>query len=694
MPDPTFLRLDRGDTSLAFHLRDGGVELLYAGPSLPGHEDGDALIQARRRGHHESQPDRPVAPSLLPQAGTGYLGKPSVALMRGERLTVAGLSLLRVHRDQYGATFTFADAAAGVDVVLTWRIAASGLTVSSARLTNLGQEPLVVLGLASLTLPLPDWARTLVRYSGRWAGEMQAERLALPAGAVEMASRGGRPGFGGGQWVWLESTGATEEAGRVVAAHLAWSGDHETRIERDAEGEAVLSMAARLEPGEVVLQPGESFATPDALFRITDKGRAAASQAFHAQLPPSPGPRKVHLNSWEALGFDMDVPRLTALADDAAALGVERFVVDDGWFAGRADDRSGLGDWRPDPVRFPEGLQPIVDHVRARSMDFGLWVEPEMVSPDSDLYRAHPDWCLHVAGERPMQRHQLVLDMTRTDVTAHLFDVIDRLLSDHPIAYLKWDHNRDLFPLAGKGHAQTRGLYSLLDRLRAAHPGVEIETCASGGGRVDFAMLSRCQRYWASDNNDAIERLRINRGWFRFLPLRVTGNHVGPSPNPVTGRRLDMSFRAKVAMFGHMGVEAEPAAMSQQDRAHLAAHIALYKEWRPVLHEGRLSEIVCEAPGIFGWFAWRGDLGLALAAQTQFNRDFNARPVRLTGLDPRRQHRVRLTEPWPAKASRYLPAPDLWREGIVLTGTALAEIGLALPLTHPETAWLIAVEAL
>jgi len=696
MPDlPTLLRLDGHDFTLAFRPRNSNVELIHAGARLPDAEDGEALIQACRRGRHESQPDVPVPPTLLPQAGAGYLGSPAVELMRDGALLPSAFVLTQAVQAPGEVRFVFDDPVIGAQITLDWRVGPTGVAICTAGLVNSGAAPLTILALASLALPLPDWARTLINYSGRWAGEMQAERIPLPMGTITSDSRGGRPGFGGGNWVWLEGPGVTEKAGAVLAAHLAWSGDHVTRIERNADGDAILLMGVRLEPGEIVLKPGERYDAPAALFRIGMQGRASASQAFHAQLPPSAGPRKVHLNSWEALAFDMDLPRLKALASDAAAIGVERFVLDDGWFAGRRNDRTSLGDWRADPGLFPDGLGPLIAHVHEQGMDFGLWVEPEMVSPDSDLYRAHPDWCLHVAGgNRPTQRHQLVLDLTRPEVEDHLFGVLDSLLWEHAIAYLKWDHNRDLFPQAGRGHRQTLALYRLLDRVRAAHPRVEIETCASGGGRVDFAILERCTRFWASDNNDAIERLRINQAWFRFLPLRATGNHVGPSPNPITGRRLDMDFRAKVAMFGHMGVEADPGAMPDEDRAVLARHIALYKDWRQVLHEGRLSEIICDAAGIYGWFAWDQHNGLALAASTLFGADFNAPPVRLTGLDPARSYRVRLLEPWPDKAARYLPAPDLWREGIVLSGQALAEVGLALPLTHPETAWLIAVEAL
>ena len=204
------------------------------------------------------------------------------------------------------------------------------------------------------------------------------------------------------------------------------------------------------------------------------------------------------------------------------------------------------------------------------------------------------------SSDLPTQRHQRVLDLSRPEVTDYLFARLDTLLRDNDIAYLKWDHNRELFPRAGRGHAQVHALYALLDRLRAVHPGVEIESCASGGARVDVGILRRASRVWASDDNDPIERLRVNRGWFQFLPLSVTGNHVGPNPNPVTERRTDMDFRAKVAMFGHMGVEADPARMTEDERRVLAAHIALYKAWRGVLHGGRLFAVETGSPSLHG----------------------------------------------------------------------------------------------
>ena len=300
--------------------------------------------------------------------------------------------------------------------------------------------------------------------------------------------------------------------------------------------------------------------------------------------------------------------------------------------------------------------------------------------------------------ERPTQRHQLVLDLTRPEVGTHVFAQLDRLLTDQTIAYLKWDHNRELFPVANAagpvGHRQTLALYALIDRLRAAHPMVEIETCASGGGRIDFAMLSRTHRVWPSDNNDPVERLRINAAWSRFLPREILGSHVGPSPNPVTGRQTAMDFRAKVALFGHMGVEADPAMMTEGERAVLTAHIALYKQWRDVLHQGVEHELPIRSATLFGSLcvADDGSRALALVAQTSFAADYHSERITLSGLDPDRVYRVTLPEPWPRKAARYLANSHQWRDGFTLSGRALAEAGLALPLTHPETAWLIAVE--
>ena len=699
---PPFVHLQGGDTSVLIDLRAERPVLAWFGAALDPREDFASLCASAARDRHESQPDAPVPSTVFPVGGHGHSGMPAILLLREDRALEPAPACVGVDSRANAVDILLADTHAGLEILLHWALGTSGLLRTSTSLRNTGTVPVSVARLASLALPVPPHLTQITRYSGRWAAEMREQTLEMPRGTLGAQSFGGRPGFGGGQWLRIEERHTTEMWGQVLGAHLAWSGDHELLLERDNEGNTLLMLGARLDAGEVRLAPGETFNTPEALVAVSHRGRAGLRKAFHTHIRQTVVPaaarrmrRKVHLNTWEAVGFRMSADALGALVRDAAALGVERFVLDDGWFLGRRNDTTSLGDWVPDPVLFPEGLQPLIREVQAAGMDFGLWVEPEMVSPQSELLRAHPDWCLHLPGHaQPTQRHQLVLDLTRPEVGAYLFERLDTLLRENDIAYLKWDHNRELFPRAGKGHAQVLALYALLERLRAAHPDVEIESCASGGARVDAGILRYTARVWASDNNDPVERLRINRGWFQFLPSCVTGNHVGPSPNPVTGRRTEMDFRAKVAMFGHMGVEADPSRMTAEERVTLAAHIALYKEWREVLHCGRLFAVETGSASLHGWFAWDGARGLALLAQTAMADDYDVPPVRLPGLDPDARYRVHLPEPWPHKAAQYLAHAEQWRAGIDLGGHVITERGLALPLAHPETAWLIAVEAL
>jgi alpha-galactosidase len=694
------VRLDGDALTLVFAIaRGGAADLAYIGARLPDGEDLASLAAANARGRHESQPDVPPVPGLLPERKGGWSGIPALALRRAERRVDTDCRVSGWEAGAQGITITFADARAGVEVTSDWRIGAGDVVTAQVSARNWGDKPLQLERLAALALPIPARFAELTSYTGRWAAEMQEQRRTIATDGLVRESAIGKPGFGGAGWLLLH---AGEE---VLGAHLAWSGDGWLSLAPDrqgaGDGRAMLLMGADWDAGEVVLAPGESFAAPSALFALApDRSRLA--QRFHthlrgAVLPDRAqwGPRKVHLNTWEALGFNLTEPQLLALAADAASLGVERFVLDDGWFGGRRNDRTSLGDWQVSPAIFPKGLSPLIGHVEALGMDFGLWVEPEMVSPDSELARAHPDWCLHTEDhQRGTMRNQLVLDLTRREVTDHLFGALDALLREYPIAYLKWDHNRDLFPADGVRLGQTLGFYALLDQLRAAHPDVEIESCSSGGGRIDCGVLARAHRVWPSDNNDAIERLRIIPAWSQFLPLEVLGSHVGPSPNPITGRRADMAFRAKVAMFGHMGVEADPTRMSDVECISLTRHIALYKSWRAVLHHGSLWRLDHPDPGVTGMMVTHGDKALALAAQTAFSPVFDAAPLRLAGLEPHAHYRVTLPEPWPTKARHYLATPDQWRAGLTLSGAALMTQGLALPLTHPETAWLIALEKL
>lgn len=694
---------------MVFALAKGGAaDLVYLGARLPEGEDLKALATSQSRMVHESQPDIPALAGLMPETKEGYQGPPAIRLRDENGASIA--TDFRVQKWSSGATelsVYYMDQISVGKVTLTWWLDDADLVECTTWFDNASDSPLILDHLAAMSIPLPRRFTEATTYSGRWAREMDEHRARIAPGGVSKRSATGKPGFGGGNWVLLHAEGSEE----VIGAHLPEITDHILTIHSDSvgtgDGRATLQMAVPHPDGGTVLPPRTRFGAR-AYFAIA-ADRTQLARHFHAftrqfeRLADYQGPRKVHLNSWEALGFNLSEDALKGLASEAAALGVERFVLDDGWFGGkskrRQNDQSSLGDWDVSPEAFPNGLGPLIDHVRSLGMDFGLWVEPEMVSPDSDLYRAHPDWCLEPDPDNaPLMRRQLQLDLTNENVIDYLYGKITKLLNKHPIAYLKWDHNRDMFPERSAQGAQAAQYHHLVDIITqfsgALGRPVEIEACSSGGGRIGLDLFNECTRVWPSDNNDPIERLRIIRAWSQFLPLEVLGNHVGPSPNPITGRRSAMDFRAKVAIFGHMGVEADPRQMSERERATLAAHIALYKEWGGVLHKGNLTRLEHPDPGINGLMATHHDRSLALVAQTGFSKDFDTAPVRLPGLEPDALYRVTLPKPWAAKPSLYLANPQAWREGVTLSGRALALSGLALPLTHPETAWLISLKRL
>ncbi|WP_373489021.1 alpha-galactosidase [Blastomonas sp.] len=694
---PSFARLDGERTSAIWMQRNDALECLYLGPRLAEDEDLHALAQASARAGHENQPDVQPTGGLLPDLRTGWRGPLLVGLSESGKTVHprwAGLTL-QEHCEADRIEASWHDQSLGLALSISWSMRAGDIIAAKTNIWNTGERELMLTRCASLLLALPHGVDHVTHFAGRWADDMRAERLAITRAGLGWVSRGGKSGFAGGDWLVFDDA----RTGACLGFHLAWTGDHEVRIARDEDGQ--ITLLAQVPPDALGFP---AFMSPEALFACA-KDADALTHAFHvharACLAQSTSAkvnperiRKVHFNTWEACGFDFDEARLMRLAEDAANLGVERFVLDDGWFKGRSSDRAGLGDLIADPQRLPRGLGPLTDHVQSLGMDFGLWVEPEMVSPDSDLYRAHPDWCFHEPGQqRPTERGQLVLDLGKREVADHLFECIARLLRDHDIAYLKWDHNRRLFP-PGAGLEQVHVLHAIWARLRDQFPDTMIESCASGGGRIDMSLIGLCERVWPSDNNDPIERVRIMREWSRFLPLEALGNHVGPSPNPITGRSTDMDFRAKVALFGHMGVEADPGVMETAERMLLAAHIMLYKQWRQVLHSGAFYRLDHPDPGIFAQLVTDGAKVLALVAQTTFSIDFEAAPVRLKGLDADAPYRVTLPEPWPRKARHRIANPEIWRTGITLSGAALMHHGLALPLTHPETAWLIALERL
>ncbi len=663
---------------------------------------GDLPPLAEARGPASFAMDADVSLAVVPPAGLGWFGPPVLTARSaaGEPVIFApGECDVTAAADRIGITTR--DALAGLEYRLAITLAEGGAFRFAAQVTNRGSAPVAIDAAASLQLPLPATCDRIVAWRGRHNAELAECIEPMPAHIWQRVSRRGISGHGGPPGVYVLGREAGWHAGLVYAMQLAWSGDSAITIERDDEGYWTLAAGAALAPGEIVLAPGETWDAPPAFLAISVQGRSGAMRQHHAavrSLLQWPGaamrPRPVHLNSWEACYFDHDVTRIERLARAAAAVGIERFVLDDGWFKGRRDDTSALGDWEPDPLTYPEGLAPLAQAVEALGMEFGLWVEPEMISPDSDLYRACPDWALALPGrDRPTARHQLVIDMRRAEVRDHLFARLDALLAATPIAYLKWDQNRDHAPSGGS--AQTRGTYDLLARLRAAHPAVEIEGCAGGGGRSDAGLAPFVHRFWASDNIDAVARVGMQRGFLAFLPPEIMGSHIGASPAHATGRGQSMAFRAAVALTGHLGVELDPDTLTEAGRAELAEWIAFYKRWRHVLHGTPVD--LGEGPDGLVWQA-QGSARekLLFAIRTAPAQDRRPQPLRLPFAAASEHWNVSLLA-LAEHPEHGLPRAALFgrmaQEPVGFAGSWLAHAGLPMPVQKAESVAIFRLEA-
>lgn len=561
-----------------------------------------------------------------------------------------------------------ADDVARIAVAITARLDPATDTLSlSTTLTNTGEDVLDVAYLASGNLPLPPDADRVRSYGGRHNSEFVAIDDVLTRSQWRRENRRGLTSHD-----CFPGAIVSCADGTAYGAQLAWSGNHMQSIEWLDDGRRQWLMGEALAPGEMRLSPGQSMVTPEILATVSAQGVNGASWAFHrairARMTWPDGamkPRPVHLNTWEGFYFTHDLEALKELADAAARVGIERYVLDDGWFKGRDDDTSSLGDWVVDARKYPDGLMPLARHVVDLGMEFGLWVEPEMINPDSDLYRAHPDWALHIAG-RPLlgARNQLVLDMSLPKVRDYLFDAMAQHLRELPISYLKWDHNRDLTHAGhhAKFRQQVLGTYELMARLRAAFPDVEIESCAGGGGRIDAGVIAHTHRFWTSDCIDAISRVSIQRGFLQFMPPEVMGSHVGACPAHSTGRMQSMPFRAGVALPGHFGVELDLRKLTQAETDDLAATIARYKALRSRLHHGRV---------------WQGEVGDSVVWQA--HGDEEQLLLIITRIAPttiRHQPHLRLNMVDPSR--RYRLARD-GAPAIEVDGAWLHRMGLPLP---------------
>lgn len=506
-----------------------------------------------------------------------------------------------------------------------------------------------VARLAFGTLHLPSGKYEITRIGGNWAREFTPIRQTLEQGRFVLDHRGLNTGHRSNPiFLANEQGAATEDGGAVWFGALAFSGNW--CLDFEALPDGALRIHGGYETGDfaLALAPGDSHRTPAFVHGCCADGRGGASRRLHRfvrdYVLPGYGPgefRPVLYNSWEATYFELSEDNQIALARTAASLGVELFVMDDGWFGARRSDRAGLGDWTVSRELFPNGLQPVIDEVRRLGMRFGLWIEPEMVNPDSDLYRAHPDWTLHFPGRpRTEMRNQLILDFGRPEVVEHIFTQLDQILRENDIQFLKWDMNRcatEPGSVAGRAiwRKHVEGVYSIMDRLRARHPGLEVQSCSSGGGRVDLGVLARTDQVWTSDNTDAHDRTQIQDGFSLAYPPRVMEAWVTHATNHQTGRSASLDLRFDVAMRGALGIGSALNELSPEELEAYRRRIAFYKRIRPVVQEGDLYRLK-QTPGFSIWLTVLTDASRAVYSSVvlQHPLGLHPAPMRLQGLEP------------------------------------------------------------
>ena len=694
-------RLTSPTAELIVEVIDGALVFSHWGaPSGPVSQD---LSRAQIPSVTNSGFDTVQNPGVMREASRGFLGRSALSGHRNGKAWSSHFAVKSFNASDNQVSVSLSDSFAELTLIYTCSMDLFGVLTLQAELNNSGKSQ-YTLNEFIYWLPLPQEAKQSLDFAGRWSNERQPQRRDIATGTWVRDSREGRSGHNFTIAQLAVESSTTFATGRAWALSSAWSGNNQNLIERTSEGFQSIGCGELLLAGEVILEPGESYQAPKALAVFTADGLDGISAAFHrhirarAQHPQRPRP--LTLNMWEAIYFDQSFEKIKELVDVAADIGVERVVLDDGWFGSRRDDKSGLGDWVISSEVWPQGLTSMIEYINSKGIEFGLWFEGEMINPDSDLYRAHPEWVLREADRTPaLWRNQLVLDLAHPGAFAHVLEQTSSILASHKVAYIKWDHNRVLNDGGHLGragvHTQTQAIYRLFAELKERHPQLEIESCASGGARIDLGVLDFVDRFWTSDNNDALERQTIQRWTSQVIPPELLGTHIGPTRGHQTGRTLDLSFRAITALFGHAGIEWDITQASPTEKQALKEWAAFYKANRDLLHTG--TSIRIDYPDrhayLYGVVATDKSRALFTYAQLTPTVAVHPSPMKFRGLNPHRSYQVKPVFPGGDPHFMLHKNPE-WMSGVTLTGRELEVIGLMTPILGPEQAMMIECEAL
>jgi alpha-galactosidase len=660
--------LQAGEETYAFGVNERGeLQSIYWGPRIA--RDADFLTPKGRPEVASFDLSTTTTPQEYPGWGAELYNEPALKATYADGNRDVVLHFVQQHIDGDTLEVELKDIGSALEVHLYYRVYASaGILQRWSRIVNRTDQAITLESAQSAAWSLPQGEGYGWHYmTGHWGAEWQIHSEALQTGSHVIESRRGSTSHQANPWFAIDRPQqTTEENGPVWFGALGWSGSWRITVEQTAMQQ--LRVTGGFNPFDFGyrLNPGEQLETPPFYGGFTNGGMGEASRLLHRFerqfILPGGGSapvRPVLYNSWEATEFDVSEAGQLALAEKASKLGVERFVIDDGWFGQRKDDHAGLGDWYVNPEKFPHGLKPVTDRVHALGMDFGIWVEPEMVNPDSDLYRKHPEWAMNFPGRpRTEARHQLLLNLAREDVKEYVFQWLDQLVTNNDIAFLKWDYNRNWSEPGWDAVAPTdqkkitvayvHNLYDILDRLRAKHPKLEIESCSGGGGRVDLGILRRTDEVWPSDNTDALDRLTLQDGFTHAYSPAIMMAWVTDVPNGMNGRSVPLKFRFLVAMNGSLGVGGNLNKWTPEEMQAATGFVAYYKRVRSTVQRGALYRLIAPEGSEFSANEYVSTDGrqavlFAFLHSQRFNTPFPT--VFLRGLDEDAVYRVQAIDP-------------------------------------------------
>jgi alpha-galactosidase len=679
-------RMDSAGVSYLFGVnQDGELQTLYWGKRLQANDPTLSARPGRRTIAFDLPPN--AASEEFAGWGSGLVVVPDLKISFPDGNRDLVLHYLSHTINNNTLTVTLKDLSRDVVVDLIYQIdQETGILARSARIENRTNQSFTIEEAFSATWNLDASNDYQLRYlTGRWAGEWNLQQTTLHPGKVVLESRRGSTGSEVNPWFAIErSSQPDEDVGNVWFGALGWSGSWQINVETDWQNRVRITGGYTPFDFSYVLSPGQSLETPKFYGGYSDQGIGGASRLLHrfeldslAPEAPHRHLRPVLYNSWEATGFNVNESGQEVLAEKAASIGVERFVMDDGWFGERKDDHAGLGDWYLNPEKFPHGLKPLIDKVHALGMDFGLWVEPEMVNPNSDLYRKHPDWVLNFAGRpRTEDRNQLVLNLARDDVRAYVYSFLDKLLSENDIAFLKWDYNRNwsepgwpAAPLEEQKEVYVqyvRNLYSILAELREKHPRVEIESCSGGGARVDLGILHWTDEVWPSDNTDPFDRLSIQDGFTYAYAPGVMMAWVTDSPNWMNGRSTSLEYRFLSSMQGSLGIGASLNKWAPEDFVTAKKLVAEYKASRATVQDGVLYRLLSPTGGseysVTESVARDGHEAVAFAFLHSSQKGQPFPQIYLRGLDPNASYSLHIQEGKLAEGTVDKASGEYWMQ--------------------------------